>query len=541
MKRLFSSFSFAFKMISYRKFAGVLYIFLTLSLGAATMGFPYIVGAFFQNINEITTKITNLYLLITYPAVYTILIFAVSYLLLNYLYDLYSVKICVKIEENLYRDVFAKLFNAKKSEMKKISVGDIQIRFRELDQVCDYARYFIDVFKDIFIIVASAVYIYILSPYLLAISSLLLITLISSEIIKRMFRKYIIAHRKAGSNLASKYIYAINKYDDISNLRANKRIVDENISTYQIFLGVLCRKLKFVAASEAVKNALLFSLLSVTALCLVLFVKMGLIESYQVATYALILNLLKDAFVNISNVIEKRNEFELQEDYYHEFMKIKHDDILFSKSPINKLTIKNLYFSYDSSKQIFESLNTTFEKGVVHVIQGGNGTGKSTLFNLINHGLERDSGEITSDLNLPINNGDVVTITPDNCYFFTGDIVKDIQTTTGKDEAEIIDILDHFELDYKQLSKNKINDGGQMSTGQKKIASIVRGFLVKPKVLLLDEPLANLSAYYIDKVLSYAKKMDSIVCLISHDITKEMLVSKSFKIHKLASDTGQFV
>lgn len=57
------------------------------------------------------------------------------------------------------------------------------------------------------------------------------------------------------------------------------------------------------------------------------------------------------------------------------------------------LEIKNIYKSFGEQK-VLQGLNMFIERGKIYTIIGGNGTGKTTLFNLITGFLKLDNGEI---------------------------------------------------------------------------------------------------------------------------------------------------
>lgn len=57
------------------------------------------------------------------------------------------------------------------------------------------------------------------------------------------------------------------------------------------------------------------------------------------------------------------------------------------------LEIKNIYKSFGEQK-VLQGVNLSIEQGKIYTIVGGNGTGKSTLFNLITGFLKPDKGEI---------------------------------------------------------------------------------------------------------------------------------------------------
>jgi ABC-type multidrug transport system fused ATPase/permease subunit len=64
------------------------------------------------------------------------------------------------------------------------------------------------------------------------------------------------------------------------------------------------------------------------------------------------------------------------------------------KKEVEQIEIKDLSFSYNDEKKVFEKLNMKFIKGEVNFLKGKNGFGKSTLINLIFGLLKPESGNI---------------------------------------------------------------------------------------------------------------------------------------------------
>ena len=57
------------------------------------------------------------------------------------------------------------------------------------------------------------------------------------------------------------------------------------------------------------------------------------------------------------------------------------------------LVIQDIYKSFGEQK-VLQGLNMSIEEGKIYTMVGGNGTGKTTLFNLITGFLQSDKGEI---------------------------------------------------------------------------------------------------------------------------------------------------
>ena len=63
----------------------------------------------------------------------------------------------------------------------------------------------------------------------------------------------------------------------------------------------------------------------------------------------------------------------------------------------DKIVIKDLYFSYDGSRDILKDINLTVEKGKMVALVGQSGSGKSTLVDLIPRYYDVDKGSISID------------------------------------------------------------------------------------------------------------------------------------------------
>jgi putative ABC transport system ATP-binding protein len=89
----------------------------------------------------------------------------------------------------------------------------------------------------------------------------------------------------------------------------------------------------------------------------------------------------------------------------------------------------------------------------------------------------------------------------------------------------------------------------QMSGGQQQRASIARAFVVKPEIILADEPTGNLDTNttieIMDLITDMAKKYGQTIMLVSHD-TEALAYSdrivhvKDGLIEKIIEDKGKY-
>lgn len=193
------------------------------------------------------------------------------------------------------------------------------------------------------------------------------------------------------------------------------------------------------------------------------------------------------------------------------------------------LELKNVSFKYE---QNFVLKNISFEvkKGDFIALIGPNGGGKTTLAKIILGLLRQNSGEIiypnvtlfnknsligyTSqetniNYNFPIQAFDAVLM-----GFLRPKIFGYKITKTDKIKAnEIMKILDISHLKYRKISS--------LSGGQRQRVMIARALCGEPKLLIFDEPTANIDMPTQKEIYNLLQQisLNHTIILISHDIS----------------------
>ena len=170
------------------------------------------------------------------------------------------------------------------------------------------------------------------------------------------------------------------------------------------------------------------------------------------------------------------------------------------------LKITNLVAGIDN-KTILNSINLNINPGEFHVIMGRNGTGKSTLANVLagKEEYEIKKGDILynneSILDTPANERAAkgiflsfqypVTIPGVNSMHFLRTSLNSIRKANGKDELDPGNFIKIFKEKLKivgleeSFSRRAINDG--FSGGEKKRFEILQMLILEPKLIILDE------------------------------------------------------
>ncbi len=183
------------------------------------------------------------------------------------------------------------------------------------------------------------------------------------------------------------------------------------------------------------------------------------------------------------------------------------------------LSLENISFSFNKNHQILDNISLDIPRGQILGLLGPNGTGKSTLMNIITGLLKPNYGKIKIKGNdvtrLPIylrTRKFKISIIPQFGGIFysmtTEQNLKAVAEILIKDKSfinvRINELISKFELD----SVKKI-EAKYLSGGQKKRLVIAMGLISNPEIILMDEPLAALDPQTIQMLQNTIAKLQT--------------------------------
>lgn len=190
------------------------------------------------------------------------------------------------------------------------------------------------------------------------------------------------------------------------------------------------------------------------------------------------------------------------------------------------LEIKNLYKSYNKKNAVAD-ININLEKGKLLALLGPSGCGKSTILKLLGGFLKADSGQIILDgediTNLEAQDRHIATVFQSYALFPNMNVIENVSYGLKfiyKDKKKIREIAMSMleKVGLKSYEKKPIST---LSGGEKQRVAIARSLVVKPKLLLLDEPLSNLDAKLRLKLQEQIKKLQKefeiTTIFVTHD------------------------
>lgn len=207
-----------------------------------------------------------------------------------------------------------------------------------------------------------------------------------------------------------------------------------------------------------------------------------------------------------------------------------------------KLHLKNIVKRFGGRKVVDVKDLTLGTHGIEGLI-GPNGAGKTTLINIISHKLRMDTGQV-----LYYPGGNEIDISKKSFdeiarlgMVRTNQVIQDFQSLTIRDSMLLSLATPKYERFYNIFSEKKLlkeaqqeidryldyfhfenPDGHALSAGEKKLLDIIRCLLLKPKVLLMDEPTSGLPQDQTDLVIAMMRKKTSeeemSILIVEHNL-----------------------
>ena len=182
--------------------------------------------------------------------------------------------------------------------------------------------------------------------------------------------------------------------------------------------------------------------------------------------------------------------------------------------------IKDLSLILDERK-ILSSLNLSINSDDVTVIMGPNGAGKSIFLKILNGILTPTSGCITWN-----NKKQFSDTLNTQAFVFQKPILLRRSVIANLDYMDSVlgykkKISKDRLLEIVQLKKQKNQPARMLSLGEQQRLSLIRSLMLRPNLLLLDEPTANLdpaSTKIIEDIVLNLKMMGIKIIFVTHNI-----------------------
>lgn len=198
--------------------------------------------------------------------------------------------------------------------------------------------------------------------------------------------------------------------------------------------------------------------------------------------------------------------------------------------------LKDLKKSF-GQREIFNIPHLKLSQGKIYAVVGPNGSGKTTFLKILNTLEKATSGKVffkgkdlydSPDL---LNIQREMTIVMQNPYLFNTTVFKNVAyglRLRNFDKEEIRKRVEQA-LELVGLSHLREERAIHLSGGEAQRVALARGLVIRPKVLFLDEPTANVDQANIkiieEIILKIKEEKESTIIMTTHNPTQAYLLA----------------
>jgi ATP-binding cassette subfamily B protein len=192
--------------------------------------------------------------------------------------------------------------------------------------------------------------------------------------------------------------------------------------------------------------------------------------------------------------------------------------------------LKNVVFSYDKKKKVLNHVNLKIKAGEKVGLVGETGCGKSTILSLLSRFYDPDEGEILidginiKDIRLNSLRGQVSMMLQDN-FLFARSVYDNLVLNKKIKKEEVIKVCKMLDIHDMIMNLEKgyetilLNNGSNLSNGERQLLCIARIMLQDPKILILDEATSNID-------LMTEKKITKAIEIVTKNRTTIMVAHR---------------
>ncbi|MDR2867775.1 MAG: ABC transporter ATP-binding protein/permease [Acholeplasmatales bacterium] len=493
--------------VSYYKKVFILAIVLSLVSNALSLIGPYLTGEALGLFDASHIDIQRVLIICAIMACFYI--FSAVF---NYILAIIMAKVSQKVINKMRSDLFNKLASLPLKNLDTMQIGDLIARMSyDIDAISvTLSTDFVSIFTSVFTIIISFIMMLIISPWL---SLIFFVTIpITVLVTSKMSKKIRFRMRLRNNSLGVMNGYVEEMISGIKTIQSYSRQADI-VKSFAALNEEAANKTYDAGYVSSVLgpttnfiNNISVGLVGILGVVLFIF---KLIMFGPLASFILYSRRFSGPINNISSLYADIQSSLAATERIFSILDLENEEEIRDVQASLNLTLhgnvemKHVDFSYDLLKPILKDINIEKTLGKKVAIVGPTGSGKTTIISLLMRFYNIDKGDILVDdhsiydLERNLERG-LFTMVLQDSWFFYGTIKENL-TYGNKNvsEEEIISTCQSVGIHSYIMSLKDgydtilVEDGINISKGQKQLLTVCRAILSKSKILILDEATSN--------------------------------------------------
>ena len=432
----------------------------------------------------------------------------------------------------IYKKIVKKIYNFDEEHKKKISTGKIiNSLTSDIVNIGEMADNFLKATLNILKSIVVIIYFFRINIFLaLIIIGVDVIYIIRSNCLNNKSVKYLKEQKKENDQLIGLINQTLLGLKDIQTLNITNTMDDKYNYIYKDWKKAYDNRKKYERYRQNILKCFLIIIKSIVYFtCVYLMIN----NKITIGIILIIISYFDSLFSASENIMDASQSIKDQNISVNrikeilEYNTIKEKNLKEIKNIKGIIEFKNIYFSY-SNEKLLQNLNFIIRPNRITAITGTNGTGKTTIVDLILRLHSPTKGEILLD-NINVKEIDKnsylkeISVLNQESYLFNLSIRENFNLVENdiKKQEEMCKLtgIDKFIKTLPKGYDTIIDENSHnISGGQKRLLSLTRTLLKDAKILIFDEATSSLDTDKIQNIINFFNelKKNHTVIVITH-------------------------
>ncbi|MGE5270118.1 MAG: ABC transporter ATP-binding protein [Thiohalocapsa sp.] len=212
------------------------------------------------------------------------------------------------------------------------------------------------------------------------------------------------------------------------------------------------------------------------------------------------------------------------------------------------LEVAGLDAFYGEQQALF-GVGFAIDGGGVRTLLGANGAGKTTILRAL-CGMVRTAGEIRFDgdriagrATEDIVRRGIAHVPEGRGTFLRVTVEENLQlgAITRRDRAGIAADIDHVYEHFPRLKERRLQQAGTLSGGEQQMLAVGRALMLRPKLMLLDEPSFGLAPMIVEELFQILRRVNAEMGVAMLIVEQNAALALDLAEHAYLLETGRIV